>query len=90
MYFVFRRSDGYVGSVWSETTLSGHQRLAGHTNRAGERVDYVILLETEEWDPARLALIAHKIKCSTPGCDNAREDACGELCAPCWNLIGKS
>lgn len=85
MYFVFRRSDGYVGSVWSETALSGRQRLAGYANRAGERVDYDILLETDQWDVARLLLIAHRVKCSARACVNAREDGCGELCAPCWN-----
>lgn len=85
MYFVFRRSDGYVGSVWSETALAGRQRLAGYANRAGERVDYDILLETDEWAAARLALIAHRIPCVSRGCVNARDAGCGELCAPCWN-----
>lgn len=85
MYFVFRRSDGYVGSVYAETALAGRQRLTGYANRAGERVDYAILLETEEWGAAKLALIAHRIPCTHRGCDNAREEGCGELCAPCWN-----
>ncbi len=87
MYLVFRRSDGYVGSVFAETALAGRQRLAGYANRAGERVDYDILGETDEWDVAHLLLIAHRVKCSATGCDNAREVGCGELCAPCWNDI---
>lgn len=84
MYFVFRRNDGYVGSIWSETALSGRQRLAGYANRAGERVDYEILLETDEWDVANLALIAHRIPCTHRGCANPREEGCGELCSTCW------
>lgn len=87
MYFVFRRNDGYVGSISAETALSGRQRLAGYANRAGERVDYDILGEADEWDVAHLLLIAHRVKCSAVKCDNAREPGCGELCAPCWNDI---
>jgi hypothetical protein len=85
VYIVFRRNDGYVGSVYAETALAGRQRVAGYANRAGERVDYDILGECDEWAVARLLLIAHRVKCSAIGCDNARDDGTGELCAPCWN-----
>jgi hypothetical protein len=53
VFFVFRRNDGYVGSINVTTADQAVRQLRPYTSPGGTAVSYEILLETASWDHAR-------------------------------------
>jgi hypothetical protein len=61
MYFVFKRSDGYVGAINASTPQAGRTRLAPYPG-SGHSVSFRILLETESWDEAHALIVIERAK----------------------------
>jgi hypothetical protein len=61
MYLVFKRSDGYVGSINASTPQAGRARLEPYPGR-GASVSFRILLETDNWDDAQALIVVERAK----------------------------
>ena len=65
MYFVFRRNDGYVGSINASTPERGRHALAGW--RSGDyTATFEILLETAVWSEAHDRIVAERARPDYP------------------------
>jgi hypothetical protein len=61
MYFVFKRNDGYIGSINASTPQAARARLAPYSG-SGHRMGFKILLETESWDEAHALIVSERAK----------------------------
>lgn len=72
IYYVFRRNDGYVGSILADNRVIADYRLHTYTSQ-GKTVSFEILLETHDWDEAREFIHIERARISKEKSNDASE-----------------